>query len=231
MRYWIFCCFLLLGGCQSPQVHLFNRHLSAEESTALHQTLEQQGFDVHLNALPLPDDMQQSTLMFSPMLKNYGDVTRLIELLESSGFPIAGANILSNNNHSYTGDNIGVYLLPPGAIRQAPDNAIALINEFSGKSCDSGDASLQLRANGHYRFELSVWDEQQQDYRSQTRQGVWRQQDELLLMESQDGRIQAFAIVEGTRQLPEGRLRTLNLLARPSNSGMDGCNFTIGLHL
>ena len=231
MRYCICCCLMLLAGCQSPQVHLFNRHLSAEQSAELQRAMERQGYEVQLNALPLPDDIQASTLMFSPMLRNYDDVTRLIGLLETGGYPIAGANILSNNNHSYTGDNIGVYLLPAGAERPASHGTIALVNEFSGKGCHRGDASLQLQANGRYRFELSVWDEQQQDYINKAHRGRWKKQENRLLIHTHDGKHLTFAIVDGARQTPEGKIRTLNLLAGPNNSGMDGCDFIIGLHL
>ena len=80
-------CFFILS-CSSTKVHLYTRYLSADETEAVTKNLEQLGFDVIANSLVFPDEIEQSTLLYSPFIEGENSINVLIDSLEKSGWGI-----------------------------------------------------------------------------------------------------------------------------------------------
>ena len=106
--------FLLVCGCSSNKVHLYSRYLSDDDTQKITKSIEDAGFDVVTNTLSSPDSMEQSTLIYSPILNYDQSVDGLTAVLAQLGWPIANTELLVNGNHWFQNNSVGVFLLPEG---------------------------------------------------------------------------------------------------------------------
>jgi len=97
----------VISACASTQIHLYRRYLSDQETISISAAIEQQGFDVITNTLAFPDEIQQSTLLYSPFIEKEDGVNVLLSSLESLGWEIPTVQALFTGNHFYTKDSAG----------------------------------------------------------------------------------------------------------------------------
>ena len=109
-------CFFLMA-CSATKVHLYTRYLSAQETEGITKNLEGIGFDVIANTLVFPNEIQQSTLLYSPFVEGEDSLNVLIDTLDKMGWVIANVQPLFAGNHYYTKNSVGLLLLPDGVRR------------------------------------------------------------------------------------------------------------------
>jgi len=143
------CCFIL--SCSSTKVHLYTRYLSTEETKVVTKNLEALGFDVVANTLAFPDDIAQSTLLYSPFVEGENSVNVLIDSLEQSGWIIANVKPIFAGNHYYTKNSVGLLLLPDGLMKNDQVTAQDLANEYESNKCQSS-IKLSLNSDATYQF-------------------------------------------------------------------------------
>jgi len=141
----------VISACASTQIHLYRRYLSDQETITISTAIEQQGFDVIPNTLAFPDEIQQSTLLYSPFIEKEDGVNVLLSSLESLGWEIPTVQALFTGNHFYTKDSAGLFLLPEGAGTNDKIAAPGLVNEYQSEECDASIA-LRLNKDESYQF-------------------------------------------------------------------------------
>jgi len=146
-------CFFTLA-CSSTKVHLYTRYLSVEQTEAVTKNLEQLDFEVIANTLVFPDDIEQSTLLYSPFVEGENSVNVLIDSLEQSGWVIANVKPIFAGNHYYTKNSVGLLLLPDGLVKNDQVTAQDLANEYESKKCESS-IKLSLNSDATYQFLFS----------------------------------------------------------------------------
>ena len=143
-------CFFVLS-CSSTKVHLYTRYLSADETEAVTKNLEQLGFDVIANSLFFPDEIEQSTLLYSPFIEGGNSINVLIDSLEKSGWGIPYIKPIFSGNHYYTKNSVGLLLLPEGVVKKDQVIRQDLANEYKSKECD---AAIKLRLNNDASYQF-----------------------------------------------------------------------------
>jgi len=144
---------LLLGACsQHTRVHLYGRYLSESQINAVHQALSAQGFEVELNQLAFPANISESTLIYGMPMDRPQEVDHLRQLAKDLGWPIADAQSLVKGNHWYSGNAVGLFLLPEG---MSPNQLTSVHDlSFSYQSQHCGDQP-QLQLTADQRFHIT----------------------------------------------------------------------------
>lgn len=153
----LFIC-LLLFACTSTKVHLYTRYLSEQEISIISKKLTKANFEVVPNTFVFPDDIQQSTLLYSPLVKDQDSVNVLLDSLHGLGWVIPTVQPLFAGNHSYTKNSIGLFILPEGGKDNAKLALPDLVHEYQSKKCD---VSVKLRLNRNNTYQLFYADESQ----------------------------------------------------------------------
>ncbi|MCJ8293007.1 MAG: hypothetical protein MJK15_01250 [Colwellia sp.] len=164
-------CFFLMA-CSSTKVHLYTRYLSAEETEAVTKNLEGLGFDVIANTLVFPDEIQQSTLLYSPFVEGENTLNILIDTLANIDWLVPNVQPIFAGNHYYTKNSVGLLLLPDG-VRQSDKVARKdLVNEYASENCQAS-MTLSLNSDASYQF-LYLTKTDLQSQKSGQLQGSWQ---------------------------------------------------------
>ncbi|MCC2616904.1 hypothetical protein LJ739_11695 [Aestuariibacter halophilus] len=147
----ILCLALLMGGCSSSTVVLNARYLSPEMTQQVTQLLQDNGFDVDVNTHAFPQRISDSTLVYSLMLEQQGDVDKLLNLIAALGWSVPSVQPLMNGNHWYKKNTLGVYLVPEGRRIHRFETQAELAQTYQSKDCPS---AFQLVLGNNGAFEL-----------------------------------------------------------------------------
>ncbi|WP_031567345.1 hypothetical protein [Rheinheimera texasensis] len=160
---------LWLTGCAHTQVHLYGRYLSAEQTEQLRSSLQAQGFAVTVNDLAFPAQVQQNTLITGLLMDRPAEADQLRNLLEQQGWSALRVESMVHGNHWYSGNAIGLFLLPPGQTVQQTASPKDFSYLYQGAGC-AGPASIELLAN--QRFQIRI--ETSHNLDAAMLQGQWR---------------------------------------------------------
>ena len=105
---------ITLLACSSTQVHLYTRYLSDTEIEKISLKLDESNFKVVTNTHSFPEEIQQSTLLYSPFIKGEKTLDVLINSLSDMGWAISNVEALVSGNHWYSKNSVGLFLLPEG---------------------------------------------------------------------------------------------------------------------
>ncbi len=140
--------------CSSTKVHLYGRYLSAQETENVTKNIEKLGFDVVANSLNFPDEIEQSTLIYSPFIEGENRVDVLLESLSEVGWNISSVKPIFSGNHYYTKNSAALLLLPDGALQSDKVTSQDIANEYESKACESL-IRLRLNRDASYQFSYS----------------------------------------------------------------------------
>jgi len=146
----VFLCFFILA-CSSTKVHLYTRYLSVQETERMTKVVEDLGFDIVANSLAFPDEVQQSTLLYSPFVQGEDKVNVLIDSLDKAGWVISSVKPIFAGNHYYTKNSVALLLLPDGVFPSDKVTSQDIANEYESKACE---ASLKLRLNSDASYQF-----------------------------------------------------------------------------
>lgn len=161
-------CFFIWS-CASTKVHLYTRYLSTEETENITNNLEERGFNVITNTLVFPDDIQQSTLLYSPFVEGENSLNILIESLATIGWDMPNVQPIFAGNHYYTKNSVGLLLLPDGGRQSDKMLRQDLANAYESKQCD---ASIQLKLNNDDSYQFLYPDKT--DRQTEQLTGTWQ---------------------------------------------------------
>ena len=161
---------LLLTGCsQSTEVHLYGRYLSDAQTNQVQQALKAQGFTVQVNQLAFPQNISQSALIYGMPLSRPDEVEQIRLIAKTQGFQLSDMHSLVQGNHWYSGDSMGLFLLPDGVSPAQLHSAQDLSFVYQSQGCDE---QVQLTLTADQRFEIQPAKGSENDVRMQ--QGSWR---------------------------------------------------------
>jgi len=165
-------CFTLLA-CSTTTVHLYSRYLSKDEISAVKSKLTDLGFKVEINTLAFPDEVKQSSLIYSPFIENEQRLSTVVDSVSALGWQLSNTQMLKEGNHWYTKNNVGLFLVPEGA--RARDNiAISdLVNEYKTRNCTTS-AAIRLNNNGSYKISFSQSLSNSRVNRTDFNRGHWK---------------------------------------------------------
>ncbi|WP_286272472.1 hypothetical protein [Thalassotalea hakodatensis] len=123
-------------------------------------------------------------------------------------------------NHSFTANNMGLYLFSDGYIQKSNQTELDQINEYG--SVEYG-GYLTLKTDTTFNVTFDIWDEKLEDYRVTTVLGTWKAEHEgnVTLMASNWQTELIFKKRQRVESTPDGILHTVSLepMAKNAESG------------
>ncbi|WP_226990266.1 hypothetical protein [Paraglaciecola mesophila] len=138
-----------LQGCSHTQVHLYAKYLSESEVNRISKQLKKDDFDVDVNQLTFPNSISRNSLVYSLMLPEQSELSRLTQSAAKLGYSVESEVPLFSNNHSFTHDSIGLFLIPDDLDISASISREKLIGRYYSKACDA-DTQLLLNSDNTY---------------------------------------------------------------------------------
>lgn len=159
----------VLSSCSSTTVHLNARYLSEIEKETLVGAIQEAGLHVETNTHEFPSSIAQSTVLYSPLVKDKFAVDTLIQLLHELNWNVPGIQPFVASNHWFKKNSLGLYLLPEGLNSEKIRATADLSQHYNSSGCENLK-SLTLNQNGEYLFSFTDADDRQQKFLT----GRWR---------------------------------------------------------
>ena len=217
---------LVISACSSTKVHLYTRYLSASESSEISKNLAALGFDIIANNLAFPESVEQSTLLYSPLIQGRESVNLLITSLEDSGWLIPSVQPIFAGNHYYTKNSLGLLLLPEGAKQNDQVHRQDLINEYESTACNAS-ITLKLNSDASYQF---LYPDKEASQEEQL-QGSWQitSYPYIELVSSKKFRRFYYEIQRKTETDVVGKIALIELKPIEDHYTLPKCTFSYGL--
>ncbi len=224
---------LLLAGCAANKVHVFNNSLTESELRALAGDIAGLGLSPQLRDLEVPVGITHPTIVMPRVVRDQATIHALEDVLQRHGLTDVHVESHSVHNHSYTDDNIGLYLTSReiATRRQAEVRSVDLNIEKLARvymsECESIDAELSLSANGLAMLEIYEWDDAAGSDTSVFLAGNWQTEGTQLSVAFDHGDSLTFTIAESQTRTTQGDTRGIDLLRTSAASGQaySRCNF------
>lgn len=231
---------VLSVGCASrTQVHIFSRGVEDNKIIQLSNLLEEKGFDARPNLLPVPANFFRHTVIFPAIVQDFAMVELIESAMDEAGYPRANLVLEQQSNHSYSTDNIGIYLVNPdfeGSYASLVGDPYSLgdgeaapftYNYFS--ECPKGSeaqSELNLYPSGVAILEQFIWDEADNQERNIVYDGEWASNPPLVEIDFFDEGILNLSIKEHTGSNHFGPFEALTLVAQDSTMKIERCDYT-----
>lgn len=161
------------SACTSkPHVRLFTDNLSDADLLKIETKLSQSNIKYSRSVARFPTAITNNSILYTPTVNGNKDIYHIIEVLKISGFDISWTTIFKVENHSFTANNIGVYLFSDEFKAQQQTSTLAQLNDFGSVECGS---QLTLNADASFQVLFDIWDEQISDYREEVVKGTWHE--------------------------------------------------------
>ncbi|WP_448566405.1 hypothetical protein [Thalassotalea ganghwensis] len=163
---------LLSGACTSKlHVRLYSEHLTEEDVVKVSNALEAANIRFSNTTVRMPRAINDNTIIYTPAIDQNQQIYYLVETLSSVGFSIHNSSILGVGNHSFTANNLGLYLFSEGTKRKALQDDLLKIDEFGSVECGS---VLTLKENNTFDIVFDIWDHKRSDYIEYLVTGTWQ---------------------------------------------------------
>jgi len=226
---------IVISGCSTiPKVHLFAINLEAESVTLIKKKFEKQNFELKINQQPFPDNIGSNSIVYTPSRNANQQIINIINTAAEAGYQISSTNLIMQSNHSFTANNIGLYLLPENYTQQKREYKIPLINEYGSRDCFNS-SNLTLNEDKSFMLTVNRWDAVSQDYIESFFRGQWFQSEvdiiELIHSAWIDNLL--FLRTENEINSNDGRRRVVSLIPQTSteNEKLKAINCTYNISL
>lgn len=158
---------VFLCGCSSaPTIYLYAKYLDSEQQQQIVDKLSPK-FNVEINQFEFPDNIESSTLIYSPLIESRAAIIETETLLGEIGWHNLQLDTLVARNHWFTKESIGVLLIPEHQQYQQKRQLTQLLQQYQSNDCDT-EYILKINANGSYQLKLK------NEPLVDIHQGVWR---------------------------------------------------------
>lgn len=208
-----------------PTIHLYSRYLLEPEAISIKNNLKASGLDVEVNQLPFPGDITQSTILYSPLIKDREAINTVMTQLVLLGYRIDDKQPLVSGKHFYTKNNLGLFILPE---RDTAAKRIAdIANLYESTHCDH-DLSLLLNKDGTYAL---TSDEISYPESTEYLKGVWRiTQYPYISLGPVRGHEWFYFEVKREQDVDRlGRINKIQLIQQDKYESLNFCDFVYGL--
>ncbi|PCH62341.1 MAG: hypothetical protein COC19_03030 [SAR86 cluster bacterium] len=213
---------------------MFSAAIELDTIAALTEVLEDQGFRVTVNSLPIPASIHSPTIIFPPLVQDMSRVDTIQAAMQNAGFEQVRLIYNTQGNHFYSTENIGVYLLSadsPLPERNLDSTALggsdaSKISHVYYSECADSESELNLFPGGVVLLEEFVWDERNEREHSIIYDGQWQEIDAAIVLDLYDDGELYFNIVEQTGSDRYGEFKGLTLVNQLKNAELNHCNYT-----
>lgn len=151
----LFFTIFFIFSCSNTKVHLYSQYLNKQEVETISERLSSQNLTVVPNTLKLPNDINESTLLYSPLVENREVIELINTSLSELGWQINDVKPLVAGNHYYTKNSIALMLIPEGSVNIEKQQKLDVINTYNSQQCKNKkdqDIKLQLNADNSYQL-------------------------------------------------------------------------------
>lgn len=134
---------LLLSACSTTKVVLYARYLDDDARRVVTESLENKGFEVQTNEYAFPENINHNALIYAPVTSKQAHVDSIVSGVAESGWEIFTLQPLKSNNHWYTRNTYGLFLVPEDVNLQAGVTTRDLVGNYDSTQCD-GQLTLSL---------------------------------------------------------------------------------------
>lgn len=177
-------CCSLLSACKTTQVHLFAYHLESHTTEKITNSLEKAGLNVVVNQHYFPTSVEHNALVYSALFDK-SEVNTIISTVNALGYAVSDTSIAFRQGHSFSEDQLGLYLFPTNYTAEQKVFKLPLVNEYSSIDCDTS-FTLNLfesaTKNTHFKLVKAKWNEDQKDYIEYVTNGEWRVENEIVTL-------------------------------------------------
>ncbi|MEX0741102.1 MAG: hypothetical protein WD071_17345 [Pseudohongiella sp.] len=224
---------LLLAGCTTHKIHVFNNSLSDAELADLSRAIAELGLRPQLRDLDVPVGITGPTIVMPRVVRDQASIDELEAVLNRHGLSNVRVESHSVHNHSYTDGNIGLYLTNREIARQRQaevrrvDLNIENLSRVYMSECESIDAELNLTADGLAILEIYEWDEATSSDKSVFIAGSWHAEDSRLTLALEQTDTLTFTVAESQTRTSSGDTRGIDLLrtSPATEQTHSRCNF------
>ncbi|GAA0819519.1 hypothetical protein GCM10009111_23650 [Colwellia asteriadis] len=142
---------IFLIGCSTTKVYLYKRYLSDDDVLLITQKLEELNYKVENNTLAFPDEIQNSTIIYSPFIEGKDNLDNFISSINKLGWPDVHVQPLFKGDHWYTKNSIGLFLISEGMGQSDKVLSQDLVNQYRSENCDLS-AKLILNRDNTYQI-------------------------------------------------------------------------------
>lgn len=170
---------LLLCACSSKtNVHLYAKYLTKEQTEQIVTTLDESQYVVEVNQQEFPADINDNAIVYAPSANSEERLSLLINVLTANGYSVSNASLLMANNHTFTSNNVGVFVVPQGTIvtRLEDQNfefKLPTVNEYGAIDCLHA-TTLYLKGSNEFMLEVNEWNNAKEDYIQLFIDGMWK---------------------------------------------------------
>lgn len=208
--------YLNIAACASSQIHIFRAGVTDSDVAHVRAILEEAGYRVTLNTLPIPDNIVGPTLIYSPQHSRVQDVEHLGDMLMDMGYSLHFATT-GLGNHFYTAGNLGLYLTASSP-SYAEDS---LVDRTYNGQCEENDAYLHF-FRGRFRLEMIDWDEDSNKELVTEKSGLWERDSNTVTLYLQDQHVDLF-LTPLQYETQYSKIRGLRLVN--DSTALRGCSF------
>lgn len=217
MKYLLLFSALLLAGCQKPSIYLYSKHISEQETQRLSKKFEQAGYDVQVNHFPFPPGTSDTSILFSPLLKDRSNVDEVTEILNKQGLPVNSVSSLVEGSHFVTKNAMAVFAVPDQSVFAA---SVQSGQVFTTQNCDA-------------KFEVLVTSDRTAQVKQQdkTVNVTWQllANQEIFQLTSSKGINYNYDIYKSESETPVGMVDEITLKPILWNTWFGDCEFYYGL--
>ena len=164
---------ILIPACTSvPTVHVFPHYLSENEKQSLVSKLSASKFVVQVSEQLPPLDITQNSIVYTPMTNSEGTLKELMFVLANAGYDVSSANLIFSGNHSFSENNLGVYLFPANFVAPVQEYSIPFESEYMGDDCKHSN-TLTVMENRQFTLLVEKWNAATERYDETTYKGFW----------------------------------------------------------
>lgn len=141
-----------LVGCTSPTtVHLNKRYINENDAQTVKTELENAGFEVEINEHKFPREITSTSIVHSLFLSEPDSIDKTEKVLNQLGYKLGAITSLTSNNHWYTKNTVGLYIVPEGVSTLNSVTLSTLAGKYESQDCER-TSSLNLSSDGTFSY-------------------------------------------------------------------------------
>ncbi|WP_085297712.1 hypothetical protein [Cognaticolwellia mytili] len=224
----VFLISIFLSGCSTTKVYLYKRYLSDDDVLLITQKLEEMDYEVENNTLAFPDEIQNSTILYSPFIEGKGSLDHFISVIAKLGWSDADVQPLFKGNHWYSKNSIGLFLIPEGVEQSDKVLSQDLVNQYTSDKCDH---SAKLRLNRDNTYQISYKNDP--NNKTEHKMGKWELTGYPYIQLTSSNGDWTFYLEIHNNIITDliGRVELLELKPLSSHHVYPSCNFVYGVRM
>ena len=216
---------LLVSGCtMQPRVHLFTANINDQETLPVVQTLTNNNYDVIENSHVFPKEVISDTIVFSIGSISTQHISKITSLIENLLGTKLNISYFGTGKHSFTKNNVGLYLFGEHPEKTPKTESISFLNEFAATQCDNiGYAYLTFFKGGEYELIMGTDDANKTIQNSYN--GIWTKETSAITLFQDNEALTSFRLTKIDEATKYGLKKGWILEPNKNHGFIDNCTF------